>query len=46
MKEKILEILKKIPLTDFGVNKGNLIDNNAIQGIIEKAGNIGFAITD
>ena len=44
MKEKILEILKKIPLTDFGVNKGNLIDNNAIQGIIEKAGNIGFAI--
>lgn len=44
MKEKILEILKKIPLADFGVTNENLIENNAIQGIIEKGGNIGFAI--
>jgi ATP-binding protein involved in chromosome partitioning len=44
MKEIILETLKKIPLQEFGAKDVNLSDAEIIQGIVEKSGNIGFAI--
>ena len=48
MKEEILEILKKIPLSDFGSkfqeDNINLVDSGSIGGVVEKDENIGFSI--
>jgi ATP-binding protein involved in chromosome partitioning len=43
MEEKILEVLKKISLSRFGVNN-NLVDSKAIQGIAQRGEGVIFAI--
>lgn len=44
MKEKVLQILKIVSLDEFGLKNKNLIDLGAVQGVVEKSGNIGFSI--
>ena len=44
MKEKILHILNAISLKEFGAVDSCLSDQDVIQGVVEKGGNIGFAI--
>ncbi len=43
MEEKILEVLRKISLSRFGINN-NLADSKAIQGIAQKGESVIFAI--
>lgn len=44
MREKILEILSQVALDEIGVKIGDLINKEAVQGIIEKSGVIGFSL--
>lgn len=44
MKEKILKALRQVSLQEFGLVDKSLADEEIIQGVVEKSGNVGFAI--